>query len=363
MASALALSEKGHHVTVYERDAEVSEIGAGIQVTPNFTRILHRWGLSERLHQVGVNPSWFRYRRWETGEVLSQAPLNVDSLMTNSYGVPYYHVHRADLQTLLLERTRELGVTCKTNALVVDYNHNNGDEEIIFADGSSATADLVIAADGSRSKLAKHVLGHEVRDEPVGDSAYRGLIPREKMQDPFLKDLDLEYNTDVWIGPNSHTVTYYVRGGDLFNVVVALPDEPGEESWKALGDMDKLQKHFEGWDPKLRAIVSKIDQSFVWKLRDRPALERWVHPSGNLVLIGDAAHPMLPYAAQGASSAVEDAAALAECLEYIQPDVRDIRSVLEVFQKLRRPRALHMKETARSNRAHLHMPDGKLLSY
>ena len=106
-------------------------------------------------------------------------------------------------------------------------------------------------------------------------------------------------------------------------------------------------------------MLSKIEQSYVWKLRDRPELERWVHPKGNLVLLGDAAHPMLPYVAQGASSAVEDAAVLAECLEHVEPGTRDLRPVLQVYERIRKPRAFRMKEAARANRAHNHMPDGK----
>lgn len=346
-------------MVVYEREAEVSEIGAGIQVTPNFTRILQRWGLSKGLHQVGVNPGWGRQRRWEDGSILSQAALNHNGRMQTGYGAPYYHIHRADLQALLLQQAKESGVTCNTNAHVVDYIHRNGEDVVVLADGSHIRADLIVAADGSRSRLAKHVLGHDVPNDSVGDSAYRGLIPRQQMQDPVFEDLNLEYNTDIWIGPNSHVVTYYVRGGDLFNVVAILPDEPGEESFKAPGDMKKLWKHFEGWDPRLKAMLSKIDHSYVWKLRDRPQLERWVHPQGNLVLLGDAAHPMLPYVAQGASSAVEDAAVLAECLEYLKPGMREIRSVLQTYERLRKPRALRMKEVARSNRKHNHMPDGK----
>ncbi|KAI9658911.1 MAG: hypothetical protein M1821_001871 [Bathelium mastoideum] len=345
-------------VTVYERDAEVSEIGAGIQVTPNFARILGRWGLAERLDQVAVKPGWLRQRRWQNGDILSQGQVNADNHMLKLHGVPYYHIHRADLQALLLVRSKELGVTCKTSAHVVGYAHDNGEEKVVFVDGSSAKADLVIAADGLRSSLAKEVLGHEVPNESIGDSAYRGLIPREQMQEPELKTLNLEYNTDVWMGPNSHAVTYYVRDGELFNFVVALPDDPGEESWKAPGDMEKLRKHFEGWDPRIRTIVSKIKQSYVWKLRDRPALERWVHPIGKLVLLGDAAHAMLPYVAQGASSSVEDAAALAECLDFVKPGTRDFRAVLEAYEKIRKPRALHMKNSARSNRIQFHMPDG-----
>ncbi|KAL9094467.1 MAG: hypothetical protein Q9165_003317 [Trypethelium subeluteriae] len=358
LAAAVGLSTKGHEVTVYERDSEVSEIGAGIQVTPNFTRILRRWGLGKRLHERGVNTLSSRLRRWEDGKVLSEYALNANGYMEKTYGDPYYHIHRADLQAILLEKAKELGVTCKTSTHIVDYVHQGGKERVIFADGTSSTADLVVAADGNRSILAKHVLGHDVPSAAVGDSAYRGLIPREQMQDPLLQDLDLEYNQDVWLGPHSHTVTYYVRSGEMFNFIVALPDEPGEESWKAPGDINKLRKHFESWDPRIRAIASKINQSYIWKLRDRPALERWVHPHGNLVLLGDAAHPMLPYVAQGASSAVEDAAVLAECLSYAKAGIRDIQTVLQAYEKIRKPRALQMKNAARSNRAQFHMPDG-----
>jgi salicylate hydroxylase len=280
--------------------------------------------------------------------------------MATGFGYPYYHIHRVDLQSMLLDRALELGAVIRPGSTIVDYHNENGREVLTLKDGTKAIADLVVGADGIRGILNSFVLGAPVRSIATGDSAYRALLTAEQMSDPIFASLDLKNFASTWLGPERHVVGYYVRGGQYYNVVILVPDETDQEaeSWKLPGNMEKLRSQFENWDPRLRKILEMVDHSFVWKLRDRPALTRWLHPEGNLVLLGDAAHPMLPYIAQGASSAVEDAAALATCLDFVSRE-RSVRAVLKVYEEIRIPRTLGMRESARANKEYFHLPDGK----
>lgn len=358
----MALAEAGHRVIVFESSTELGEIGAGIQVTPNLTRILTRWGLGAQLRKHGVQPPYIRQVRWSNSKCLTKFPVNAGDKMKNSYGSEYFHIHRNDLHRMLLGRARELGVTVFIGKTVVSYEYlqsGSKRDQVTLKDGSKHVADLIIAADGIRSTLSSYVVGEPVQSSPTGDSAYRALLTKEQMAHPELADLELSTYATSWIGPNRHIVGYYVSGGDYYNLVVIVPDEQaGEESWKLRGDMGKLRSQFEDWDPRIRLMLSMIDKSFIWKLRDRPALKRWVHPRGNLVLLGDAAHPMLPYIAQGAASAAEDAVALVACLKYATKQ-GSIRDVLKVYEALRLPRTQAMRDKAQANREYYHYPDGE----
>jgi len=367
LAAAVAIlsstsPEGSYSVTVLEAASELGEIGAGIQVTPNFTRLLHRWGLAEPLEQWGVRPQRMRQLRWQDSKELSRREANEYGNMEKRYGVLYYQIHRADLHAMLLARAKELGAQIHTRSVVEVYECGTKEhrDAVTTADGRRFEADLIVAADGCKSLLANIVLGEKRPATPTGDSAYRALLTREQISDPDFADLELDKGSCVWMGPDSHVVGYLVRGGKNYNLVIIVPDseaEIKEESWKLPGDMQRLRKFFENWDWRLRKMLGMIESSFIWNLRDRPALERWLHPEGNLVLLGDSAHPMLPYVAQGASSAAEDAGALAECLTFIN-EKNTLRDVLEVYQNVRTPRALGMRNAARSNREFFQMPDG-----
>lgn len=354
--------ELSYSVTVLKAASGLGEIGAGIQLTPNFTRLLHRWGLAEPLAKWGVKPLQHRQLRWQNAKELTRIPTNEDDRMTKNYGCPYYHIHRADLHAMLLARAKELGAHIQINSSVKKYECRTGErrDAVITTDGQRFEADLIIAADGAKSGLATYVLGERRPAIPTGDSAYRGLLTREQILHLDLADLELDKGSIIGCGPNSHVVGYLVRGGRSYNLVIIVPDtETNEESWKLRGDMQKLKKHFENWDWRLQKMLSMIPSTIIWNLRDRAALGRWLHPDGNLVLLGDSAHPMLPYIAQGASSAAEDAGALAECLTFVD-DQTTLRDVLDVYQKLRIPRALGMRNAARKNREYFHMPDGEM---
>ncbi|KAF1810519.1 FAD/NAD(P)-binding domain-containing protein [Eremomyces bilateralis CBS 781.70] len=356
------LSQTPYNITVLESASEICEIGAGIQVTPNFTRLLDQWGLADEIARTGWKPGQVKQVRWQNGAELTKFPLNRDDRMKNQFGYYYFHIHRADLHGALMRRAEQLGTKMYTKSNVVKYipRTENSKDTVETVDGRKFEADLVIAADGAKSMFIKEVLGTDTPAEPTGDCAYRGMMRRECVQDPAFEGLELENGSVVWLGHGAHIVGYLIRGGEFYNLVVLMPegDDIQEESWTLKGEPKKLKDFFETWDPRLRKLLEMVDTTYMWSLRDRPALEKWVHPTGNLVLIGDAAHPMLPYVGQGAASAAEDAAALAECLNAVG-ERHSLRDVLDAFQKLRIPRAFSMREAGRRNRQYFHFPDGQ----
>jgi salicylate hydroxylase len=369
LAAAVSLSLSGHRVTVFESSTDIGEIGAGIQVTPNFTRQLSRWGLGARMAECAVAPDRMRQMRWEDSKLLTWFPVNENQTMERTFGERYYHIHRADLHCMLAERAKELGVVVKVSKRVLGYKfderNREGDDvrkkEVLIMEGDEVRCDLVVAADGNRSTLNEFVNGEKVKSIPTGDSAYRALLTAEQVADPAFDEWELGKGGISWIGPGRHIVGYYVRKRQFYNLVVLVPDEEGEESWKMPGNVESLRKQFMDWDPRIQRILSMVKESYVWKLRDRPALKTWLHPQGNLVLVGDSAHPMLPYIGQGASSAVEDAAALAACLKHVS-NARSVRECLTVYESMRLPRTRWMRNASRRNRDYFHMPDGELLS-
>jgi salicylate hydroxylase len=362
-------------VTILEAAKQLSEIGAGIQVAPNMTKILHRLGCEQGLALLGTAPKSVRQLRWSDATELTRFSLNDDDghgvgRMEREFGYIYYYAHRADLQSMLLSRATELSVNILTDCHVFEYEYQSQlpgqdslPEVLLSSEGHHFRADLVIAADGARSRLTKFVIGQDLPARPTGDCAYRALIPRELvMAEPTLQDLHIEDGTMVWLGPGRHVVGYFVRGGSAYNIVALVPEDGGtavqEESWKILGDVTELQKQFQYWDPRLRSIIGLVDHSYVWSLRERPMLDRWLHPKGNLVLLGDAAHPMLPYVGQGAASAMEDSVALAECLRHGVAHGWELRKSMQVYEDIRRPRTNHMREAGQKNRDYFHLPDG-----
>lgn len=366
VATAIAGITPKPAITVLEASRELGEIGAGIQVSPNLTRILTEFGLEAKLAQHGTLPLFVRQIRWENGAELTRFGLNEHDRFENAFGSKYYYIHRADLLDMLVGRARELGVTILTNHDVVRYEHAVDDanslppEKVVCKNGLEFHADVVVAADGAKSRLCEFVLGQRVPAIPTGDSVYRALLPSDQLDEDILESLQLDKGSVIWLGPQSHVVGYFVRGGSFYNIVAVEPDDQtDEETWKLPGDPERLRTYFERWDPRLRRMLAKVDVSYIWNLRDRPMLDRWLHPEGNMVLLGDSAHPMLPYVGQGAASAVEDAAALSESLKYAVEHGVALRTVLDVYQEVRRPHTHAMREAARKNRGYFQMADGK----
>jgi 2-polyprenyl-6-methoxyphenol hydroxylase-like FAD-dependent oxidoreductase len=345
LTAATALLRAGFDVRVYEQSAELCEVGAGIQLGPNCTRILADLDLLPAVERVGVRPRMFEFRRWEDGRVLSATPLGAE--LERAYGAPYLHAHRGQLVEQLAAAVPadrlEFGRRC-AGVRVLDER-----AEVEFADGSHVEADLVIGADGIHSAVRAAAFGAGAPSF-TGHVAYRGLVPAER-----VAHLSLERNCTVWLGPGSHVVYYFVAAGRLLNVVCITEERSWtRECWTDEGDITQLRATFGGWHPMVTDIIDALDTPLKWALFDRDPLPRWSR--GPVTLLGDACHAMLPYAAQGAAQAVEDAAVLATCLAALAR--HDIDGALARYEAMRRDRTSKIQAMSRSNGHRFHLRDG-----
>lgn len=333
LAAAVALSRRGIRVSVYEQARELGEVGAGIFIYPNSLRLLERMGLKDALAAVGARVGeGSSYRRMD-GSVVGSI-LTVDSAGWNGM----YGMHRADILDVFARSVPADSV--HTGHKCVDFTQDDQGAQIRFENGTTARADVVIAADGIHSTLQKHVVEQQP-PEYSGFRAYRGLVSRSQLPDWYPQ------THQVWMGDNKHFMVFPVRRGELLNYVGFVPTlDQTVESWSAVGDRDELAASFDGWDPKVVELLSKVDKCFWWGLYDRQPLRRW--SNGRLVLLGDAAHAMLPHLGQGVNQAVEDGVALAVLLQGRTPE-DPIVDLLKQYEAMRRPRTDMVQAEARKN--------------
>jgi len=287
LAAALTLRRAGIEVRVFEQAAELHEVGAGIQISPNATRILHRLGLEQPLRRFGVRPRAIVIRRWEDGREITRQPLA--DACGRDFGAPYYHFHRPDLLDVLAAAEPDGMITLDHRCIGLAQDADC--VELKFHNGTTAEADVVVGADGIHSTVREAILGPE-SPRFSGHVAYRGLVPAAR-----IADLGLEIVASSWWGPDHHFVHYFVGAGARYlNWVAVTPGEWRIESWTARGEVSEALKEFEGWHPQVRAIIGAVDTTNRWALYDRDPLTRWT--VGRVTLLGDAAHAMLPYMAQ-----------------------------------------------------------------
>ncbi|KAG1767425.1 FAD/NAD(P)-binding domain-containing protein [Suillus occidentalis] len=328
----------GHKVTILEAAPTIGEIGAGIQVSPNLTRLLIRWGLGKRLEEVGVKPEGLNLRRWCTGET--------SWMDKEEYGAPYYHIHRADFHRMLYELAEPQ--VYHPHQLPGCFDGHVEHLLLLFESGEVVHADLVIGADGVKSTLRQYVVGGPDRARSTGDAAYRAIIPTEKLlQDPDLRPLVEKPEMVGWMGPHRHIMAYNIRAKREYNLVMIHPDDGSEESWTAKGNTDKMRAEFAGWEPRIQKLMAMIPSTLSWKLMDRDPLETWIHKDGKLVLLGDSCHPML----------VEDAAVLGNLFSRLAHHSQ-ILPLLHAYQSIRYDRATATQISSRLNQHIFHLPDG-----
>jgi salicylate hydroxylase len=345
LAGALSLHRAGFDVNVFEQAGSVSEVGAGIQVSPNASRVLHGLGLGEELAAMGVRPLAMHQRRWDDGRTLVRTPLG--DAVVDAFGFPHYQMHRADLLTTLLRALppERVHVGYRLVGLVDHGDAVSAD----FENGESVLVDALVGADGIHSTVQSILFGRRSA-RFTGCVAYRGLIPAAR-----LSHLDLEVTTEVWMGPGRHFVHYFVRNEQLLNfVAISEQDSWTGESWTDRGDVATARTEYDGWHPQVSAILAAVDETFIWALFDRHPLERW--SLGRVTLLGDACHPMLPFMAQGAAQAIEDGVTLTACL--VDTSSAGIPAALRRYEQLRLPRASRVQEMSAVNKTRFHLPDG-----
>jgi salicylate hydroxylase len=342
---ALALRERGINIEVYEQADELREIGAAVALSANGTRELRRLGLGEQVESVSVVPSALVIRRWDSGEVIADHPMGRDGIYEATFGAPYYGVHRVALLQALADRLADEGVNLGRRCVGVDERDSGA--ELQFADGSSATADLVVGADGVHSVMRRHVVG-EVRGRFSGTVGYRGLVPVEAM--PSLPDpTPLQF----WAGPRRHLLHYAIDGGRTVNfLAVVRTPEWTADTWMEECEVSDAVDAYAGWHPAVTEMVGATDVGARWALFDLAPLERW--HTKRVVLMGDAAHAMVPHQGQGANQTIEDAIALADCLAADD----DLASALRHYEESRRKRTARVQRWSRRTANLMHLSDG-----
>lgn len=333
LAAAHALMHRGIRVSVYEQAKALGEVGAGVFIYPNSLRQLERTGLGPALAAVGAKVgSGSEYYRMD-GSVVGKI-LTTDSQGWNGM----YGMHRADLLKALADTIP--AEVIHTGHRCTGFSQDDNGAYLTFENGNTATADVVVAADGINSVLQKYVVPPSA-PEYSGYRAYRGLISADKLPN-WRKEAH-----QVWMGDGKHFMVFPVRRGEMVNYVGFVPtDSQTIESWSAVGDRDELAASFEGWDPRITELLSKVETCFWWGLFDRKPIDKWCN--GRLTLLGDAAHPMLPHLGQGANQAIEDGTALAVLLQHATID-SDVPALLNQYEALRRPRTSMVQAEARQN--------------
>ena len=340
LTTAIALAQRGASVNIFEKASELGEIGAGIQLSPNALNVLDALGLAPAIEALAFEPEAGVLRDYKTGKALLTTPMK--DAYTKRYGQKYLHIHRADLLSILEGAARSLGVKFHMGVAAVSFKQDEISIHLNTQDGTHS-GDYLIGADGIHSVIGQAIHG-ESTPEFRGQVAWRGMIPADKLP---VNTIPLAANN--WLGPYRHFVSYYVRGGKLINFVAVEERETWqEESWSAQGDMAELRAAFTGWDPRLTALLEACETCYLWGLFDRPPLPTW--HQGRAVLMGDAAHPMLPFMAQGAAMAIEDAWVLADTISKGHS--------LESYERARKPRTTQLQKISRDNAGLYHKGPG-----
>ena len=343
LVSALCLDAKGHKVKIYEQAEILSELGAGIQLSPNATKVLNYLGLFKDLEPYIFEPNSFQFLNFSTGKVITERKLG--EAIKKDFNSPNYDIHRADLQRVLLNKIKVKNIDIHSNMKVTNVG-NNKNSAFIEVDGKEIQADLVIGADGIHSKVSDSLFG---KKEIIytGNVAWRMLIPVEELPENLILP-----DTTVWLGPNKHFVTYHVNGGKNLNCV-CLVEQDGwfNESWSEKGEIEELKKAYKGWNRTIETLLQHADPNtlYKWALHDRLPMKQW--SKGRIIVLGDAAHPMLPFLAQGAAMAIEDGAVLANCIDNFD----EVEEALKYFEKIRKPRTSYVQSAARRNAKVLHL--------
>lgn len=312
LCAALALLRRGFEVQVFEQAPQLAEVGAGLQLSANATRVLFELGLERQVMASAVVPEAKLIRLWDTGQAWKG--FDVGPVSVELYGFPYVTLHRHDLQSLLAEAVRAarpdaivLGARC------IDVNQEEDGARLGFEDGQEAEADLVIGADGVHSVVRQSLFG---ADAPkfTGVVAWRGVIPAARLEPRLMAPL-----STTWIGPGGHVVCYPLRRGELMNFVSVVERSDWQvESWSVKGTTQECLDDYSGWHADVRTMIRAIPQPYKWALFGREPMTRWSR--GRATLLGDACHPMLPFLAQGAAMSIEDGLVLARCLQAHAPD-------------------------------------------
>jgi salicylate hydroxylase/6-hydroxynicotinate 3-monooxygenase len=336
LATAAALRRVGIDVTVYEQAAQFARLGAGIQIGCNAMKVLREFGLEPRLRGGSFYPRSWNNRDWQTGEV--KFDMIFGESAEERFGAPYLLAHRGDLHAALASVMPDDCI--RLSHKLIGLDEVNDGVRLTFANGATAMADAVVAADGVHS-VVRDMLFSTSPVRFTGRIAYRTTYPATLLAGNRIEDCT------KWWGEDRHIVIYYVKPDRSEVYFVTSQPEPDFriESWSAKGDVGELRKAFEGFHHQVQQVLAACPDVHKWAIMDRDSLPRWAE--GNVTLLGDACHPMTPYMAQGAAMAIEDAAVLSRCLDGVARD--GVANAFRRFETARRERTTRVQETSRAN--------------
>ncbi|KAJ5566161.1 FAD/NAD(P)-binding domain-containing protein [Penicillium sp. DV-2018c] len=334
LATAISAAQSGHKILVIEQAKALTEIGAGLQITPNASLLLSHWALPPSLWKTAAEPTKLTVHRY-SGAILAHDPTFAQNIRSK-YHFPFVDLHRGDLQQALFTRARELGVVFHFGQRVERIGFE--DTVVYTAAGGRYSGDMIVGADGLWSRCREEFVGR--KDEPVatGDLAYRIVLDVEDIGDGELRGM--------------------VEWGRMFNLVLLVPDTLPEGVARERGNVEEMRGLFVGWDPVLGRFLECVETVDKWKLMHHGEMERWVNEASNLVFIGDACHPMLPYLAQGANSSLEDGAVLGMLLGHMT-DKAQLPGILRLYESMRKSRGEAIVRETFKQRHDFHMPDGE----
>lgn len=345
LAAAIGLRQQGLSAHVFERTCDPQWAGAGIQLGPNAMHVLRHLGCAASVQKVACEPQAVTLRQYDTGKSLLSIPMG--ERCRQRYGAAYLTVHRADLLQVLHDLAQDTGVQLHRGKAVRSYEQATDGVRPLLDKGADLVSDLLVAADGIHSRIRPAMPGAS-RPVFAGKVVWRGLVPAAAVQgDP------LPMHVHAWLGPHRHFVAYYLRGGSLLNfIAIQERDHAVAQTWTGPGDIVELRRVFAGWDDRVSAILEACQQCLFGGLFEQPPLPHW--SDGRVVLLGDACHPMLPFQAQGAAMAIEDAHVLAQqCGRLMRRggfgDGQLLARMLADYERLRKPRTTRMQVLSLNN--------------
>ncbi|KAK4658036.1 hypothetical protein QC762_203250 [Podospora pseudocomata] len=367
LAAALStkLANPLHQVTILEAVKELQEVGAGLQVTPNGTRLLSHWGLTPILAPLAAVPTTLSVHRYDGTKLLAHEP-NLQERMLERYGFPFWDLHRVDLQREMVKKCSELGITIRLNSRVtsVDFETNTVHLGLVQNPArNTLSGDVILLTDGLWSSIRPLFLGQPSPAILTGDLAYRITLHASHLTGPdadLLRKLITNPAVHFWIGPHSHCVGYSVSSSQTYNLVFLCPDDMPSHVARSDASLREFRSKFSGWDPLLQKLISQIQSVQKWKLMWLDPLPNWTNPQGTFFLAGDCCHPMLPYLAQGANSSLEDGAVFGHLLSKVRKSTSSsqLPKMGRLYEHLRMERGRRIQLETFNQRKDSHLPDG-----
>ena len=351
LAAAATLRRAGHDVALFEQAQAFARIGAGIQQSPNAVKVLRGLGLETKLRDRAFKPNSSLNRKHDSGEITWERMLGTE--VEAKFGAPYFYMHRGDLHEALAGIVPD-EIVHREKKLIAIQQHED-DIRLEFADGTEASADLTIGADGVHSIVRKTLWGTEA-PRFTGRVAYRTTFPAALMNGATID------GSAKWWGPDRHIVMYYVtpQRDEIYFVTSTPEPEFQVESWSAKGDLEVLRQAYKEFHPQVRTVLEACPDVHKWALFERDPMPQW--RKGKITLLGDACHPMTPYMAQGAATAIEDAAVIARCLDGVRRD--GVEAALQRYEDHRKPRTARIQQISRFNDLdNIKMETSRVFSY